>query len=484
MTMKKYTLKLVGLLFCNLFCIYHVSAQQLSPYEKLHLMNQAVEVMRQIESQTIVYTSMQSNSDEVIQTKRSLDSNIDPEAQIYNDVFNGSKVIDYNQYFNILKNNNFDTWSFTWERVVLVNSANESAYIVKLYGKKSIHVPLKGVKITDSPCRAVFKVKYLSYNNYVVKLSILDQNTHDQDIAQAKDIAQLNSIQNIISVEDIVKKLAQDLSKNINSTVKNVDIQTFTYSNTGIVTEFSHKLTGLLRTQLTSINKSLDTRVSRQWGQEMKIVNKYQKTGNELILTSQWYNQQNQPKGTAFSVNMPFININDPNIIPNQSRIDTAQTINSVLVSDNYLPTLLSLEVTTNKGKGPQTFTENETMVLAVKVNKPCYVRLIYLDAIGRLTLLRPDDFKVIDTLLNKWVDVDQASVCSKPFGVERLIAFACPEAFDTLKTHQEDGYTIIDQTLEEVKKISTKARGMANKGIYVAEFFIPITTMPLISKK
>ncbi len=456
----------------------HTSAQQLTPYQKLQYLKQASEVLGTIESESIVYFGSQTPKDEADKAFQELQNNIDPKAQFFNDITTkGSPTFDYNQYFNFLKNNTLDTWGFTWTKMALTNAKNSGEYVIKFYGKKNLYLTLKStgqyLQLADQPCRAVLKRQA----NGATKLMIIDREINDADASTATNFDKLETIQEARSVEDGINDLVSAITNK--GMPQKTDIQSFTYDNTGVVTDFSHKLTGLLRTALIAANKNLDTRVTRAWSSSMKLVNTYSKKGNDLLMSAQWIDAQNAPEGKPFVTTVPFSNIKDSDIIPNTTRLDSAKTINSVLTPDP-LPSKLKLELITNKGKGPQTFTENDTMLLAVRVNKPCFVRLIYLDATGRLTLLREKDFEVYPSEANKWVDINELFVCSKPFGVERLIAYACTEPFVGLKTHKdEDGNTIIDNSLEEVKKIS-KARGMGNKGTDVAEFYIPITTYPV----
>ena len=115
-------------------------------------------------------------------------------------------------------------------------------------------------------------------------------------------------------------------------------------------------------------------------------------------------------------------------------------------------------------------------MRLAVRVNKPCIVRLIYRQADNKLILLRNHDFKVNDWEINKWIDIPQDFVCAAPYGAEFLIAYACTEPLEILKTHKEGDYVIIDNTLADTKKIST-THAMKNAGVSVVEQKLQITT-------
>lgn len=109
-----------------------------------------------------------------------------------------------------------------------------------------------------------------------------------------------------------------------------------------------------------------------------------------------------------------------------------------------------ALSVMTSKGFGHQVFTEGERMRIAVKAEKPCFLRLIYHAADGNKVLLLENVPMTVSDEGN-FVTVPQEFECSAPFGVETLQLFACTEVFPPLKTHAQDGFIFIDEAVEGV---------------------------------
>lgn len=114
------------------------------------------------------------------------------------------------------------------------------------------------------------------------------------------------------------------------------------------------------------------------------------------------------------------------------------------------------LSVMTSKGSGHQVFTEGERMRIAVKAEKPCFLRLVYHAADGNKVLLL-ENVPMTVSEEGHYVTVPQDFECSAPFGVETLQLFACTALFPPLKTHAQDGFIFIE---DDVAAVNTKTRG------------------------
>lgn len=142
------------------------------------------------------------------------------------------------------------------------------------------------------------------------------------------------------------------------------------------------------------------------------------------------------------------------------------------------------LSLMTSKGPGHQIFTEGERMRIAVKAEKPCFLRLVYHAADGnKVLLLENVPMTVSDE--GHYVTVPQDFECAAPFGVETLQLFACTELFPPLKTRAQDGFIFIE---EEVASLNAKTRGFKpvtsekkdkNAPFLKAEISIQVTTLP-----
>ena len=108
----------------------------------------------------------------------------------------------------------------------------------------------------------------------------------------------------------------------------------------------------------------------------------------------------------------------------------------------------LTVEITTDKGMGPVVYTEGETMTVFARVDQEVYIRLIYILADGKRTLLL-DNYHVNPEMANQSLEIGKF-VCTPPFGAEQLHVYAKREPFPDLgpgQTYQEGGYVYLTPT-------------------------------------
>lgn len=141
------------------------------------------------------------------------------------------------------------------------------------------------------------------------------------------------------------------------------------------------------------------------------------------------------------------------------------------IVSDN-----LHTELWTNKGDENLIYTEGEHMQLFVRVNKECYLRVVYYLADGSQVLLL-DNYYIDEALVNKVYQLPYEFECSAPFGIEVLQMNAQTEKFPQLKTSKSEGYIYIEEPIADVIE---KNRGMkrVDNNLMKSEKRIVITTM------
>ena len=124
-----------------------------------------------------------------------------------------------------------------------------------------------------------------------------------------------------------------------------------------------------------------------------------------------------------------------------------------VLVKHEFPPIGgLSVEVWTDKGSNPLYYTQGETMKVFGRVNQPAYVRLLYILADGKRTLLK-DNYYIDLSRVNNDVEIGEF-VCTPPFGVEILVVAARTEKFLPIETFEENGYFFLaDQNAESAAR-------------------------------
>lgn len=144
----------------------------------------------------------------------------------------------------------------------------------------------------------------------------------------------------------------------------------------------------------------------------------------------------------------------------------------------------LHLELFTNKqdAGGSQVFQAKEELKLFVRVNKPCYVRLVYLLQNGYKVPIAQSWF-IKEGDVNKLVEFTDAFEIAPPFGSEIIQAAAFtdkPEALATKKIVVEG--TEYDVVLDGTQAL-VKHRGFSRKkaNAETADTFVTITTMPKV---
>ena len=108
----------------------------------------------------------------------------------------------------------------------------------------------------------------------------------------------------------------------------------------------------------------------------------------------------------------------------------------------------LTVEIATDRGTGPVVYTEGETMTVFARADQEVYIRLIYILADGKRTLLL-DNYHVSPEMANQSLEIGKF-VCTPPFGAEQLHVYAKREAFPDLgpgQTYAEGGYVYLTPT-------------------------------------
>ena len=108
----------------------------------------------------------------------------------------------------------------------------------------------------------------------------------------------------------------------------------------------------------------------------------------------------------------------------------------------------LTVEIATDRGTGPVIYTEGETMTVFARVNQEVYIRLIYILADGKRTLLL-ENYHIGAAMANQSLEIGKF-VCTPPFGAEQLHVYAKREPFPdfaTGETYEEDGYVYLTPT-------------------------------------
>lgn len=417
---------------------------------------------------------------------------ITPSCRIQNDLLlqgqKGSSVLDFQEYFKILPSFYPEglMYDLDLSNAEFSNEFRNTAqgYLVDIYAKKNLSGTNRSgqeLQLDNVPCRIGVYVNALGNSAKGCKIGYIDTDMSKKGKTfSLKDGNPLDFQTLDETLETVAKQLTEVVKQ---KGLKKLQVTTFTYDNQEVIDDFSIKVTTSFRNKLTKLNPTLEiTSPSRSWDDQPTIKGGYKVKGNFVEFVAQLQDDKKTPLGNPVMDKILHKNLAPsddvvPDIAPVE--IESASEVKKTMDSRNtVLPSLTTLkfELATNRGINSLVFVENDTMRLAVRASKECYVRLIYRQMDNKLVLLRNKDFKIKEYELNKWIEIPEDFRCTPPFGVEFLIAYASTEPFENLKTHEEGGNVIIDNSLAETKKISV-SRGMTNKGIPVIEKVLQITT-------
>jgi len=488
--MKKFIL-----LLATLALLPPAFSQSLSEYQKMRIAQQVKQVLKDYESAFCVYTNPAVvNTDERTQAQNRLWANVRDDARFENDLVpgnQGSKTIDFNEYQGVAfvnyRNGRGLNYSLDWEEAE-VQSIPEGLMVL-FYGYKTLIGSYQGrrpLRLEGEPCRVGVYVTMQGDMVQEAKIGIMDS-----DVSRKNGTFPLTNTTNPLAfftladgIQAVSRTLASQLPAGV---VKKVSIETLTYEGKNVVNDFSHEVTGYLKTSLSQRAPGMEVAViakSRSFEPVMTLRGSYEKVGNFLKIATQFYDSQDRPVGRAAQSEVPWINIRNAEVVPPTEQMEVAATIREVTAPTPVTqpasgsPAALRFEMTTNKGDGPQSFSEKDTMTVKVRANKACVVRLVYRDAENNIVLLRSQDFAISDYQVDRWVELPDTFVCSPPyFGIELLWGFATTGFFSALHTRKEGGFTFIKDDLKTIKTASSDPKSMKNIGVSVAEKSIQITT-------
>jgi len=257
--------------------------------------------------------------------------------------------------------------------------------------------------------------------------------------------------------------------------MRKLAIEEITFQGLGVSNDFSKQLTGTLKSALTRTNTDIqiDLSPTRSLEALLKLKGGYQKAGNFLKIAVQLSDGYDRPVGPELLAEILLLNIPNAEIEPAEHLVQEAQRIREITGrKETPEPAELLLEVSTDKGYGPQSYREGDIMRLKVRANKPCTVRMIYQDAAKNIVRLRNDDFRIAADAVDKWIEIPEKFECAPPFGFEMLMAYATEGSFKAIKkTEEQNGITLI---LDDLKNVVDLTAGTNEK---VARSTIPITT-------
>lgn len=177
-----------------------------------------------------------------------------------------------------------------------------------------------------------------------------------------------------------------------------------------------------------------------------------------------------------FNQDWELFNPNEESLIEKVPQVEEApQTVEtspeeSLVSSKVFASDGLIIEIATDRGTGPVVYTEGEIMTVFARANQAAYIRLIYILADGKRTLLLKN-YHINGEMANQSLEVGKF-VCTPPFGAEQLHVYAKQEPFLDFapgETYEEDGYVYLTP-MRGFQLLKPQPQGSAH---------ISITTLP-----
>jgi len=282
--------------------------------------------------------------------------------------------------------------------------------------------------------------------------------------------------QAINSVDDVARAVVYKLSKQVSQPKGKVMIIPFTYQDTQMSSPFARYLRDALETQIgqmarwkvvsqTSSFKPKSVQITRELtkasGAEWLLSGTYWEQGEKLKLMATMRDVRIGKVLAGAEVLFDLALLKSANLAFKPQNFNTALIEQQAFAEGEFINDQLQVEVWTNKGNENLLFTKGETMKVYVRVNRESHIRLLYILADGRRTLLY-DDLYIDQYKVNHVIEVPQEFECVPPFGAEMLVVVARTEKFEPLETVKQDGYLFLKAVT--AKDAAAMVRGMKMK--------------------
>lgn len=301
--------------------------------------------------------------------------------------------------------------------------------------------------------------------------------------------------ESIASVDDIARATVFQLSKQIKQPVGKVLLAPFTYQDTQMSSRFSRQLLTALEVQLGQIAKWKTVNQTRRLHSNFRprsvqhIRDFAKEAGAALLLSGTYWENEDQITLRAtlrevetdavkagaivkFDRDMGGLNLKPQNY--KQMLVDQ-----HAFAEDEFVSGGLQIEMWTDKGAEHLLYAEGETMQVFVRVNREAHIRLLYILADGRRTLLY-DSYYLDQSKVNHVVEIPQEFECTPPFGAELLVAAARTGEFPPIQTYESDGYHFL--SAKDAGQAARDFRGMKKKqkrpDLQQSEAQLVLTTM------
>ena len=251
-----------------------------------------------------------------------------------------------------------------------------------------------------------------------------------------------------LSIEEAAFYLAKSISVQTKDKSTMISLENFMFENSPMGSLFSLRLKSALEQKLIQ----LGVRVSASIKDE-----------NTLILTGTYWEEpenlkviallRDQKSSELISSSECFISIEKiNNLAITYLPVDYKNALikEQLFAKNDVVGGNMNIEIWTNKGEKNLIYTEGDILKLFIRVNKECYVRVVYHLADGQKVLLL-DNYYINQDKVNKVYELPYTFECAAPFGIETLQLNAQATAFPSLGIKPEHGYDFITNDLAEL---------------------------------
>jgi hypothetical protein len=277
------------------------------------------------------------------------------------------------------------------------------------------------------------------------------------------------------TIDDISYFLTRGLFLQTGKLNTPISLSNFTYQDTKIGSELSNRLNQSLSSKLVENGYQVTASGVKAEGlvltgtywkepSDLKLFATLKKTDGTLVASAEAYLPLSWAEGSGVKY------------LP--ENFEEAYSRMRVFNKDEVVKGDLNVEIWTNKGDENLVYTEGERLKFFVRVNKECYIRMIYYLADNQSVLLM-DNYYVAAHMANKVIELPDEFECAEPFGVETLQVNAQTQPFSPLRTRSMYGYQFIDESFDDIILGTRGFKKVDDKPMDKAEKRIVFTTMP-----
>ena len=282
--------------------------------------------------------------------------------------------------------------------------------------------------------------------------------------------------ESITSVDGIARAVVFQLSKQVKQPEGKVLLAPFTYQDTRMSSPFSRQLLAALEAQIGRMGKWNTVNLmhrprsnfrprsvqhmrdfAKDAGATLLLSGTYWENGDQVTLRATLRAvETGKIKAGAvvgFDRDMKALNFKPQNY--KQALIEQNAFAEHEFISG------LQVEIWTDKGSEHLLYIEGETMKVFVRVNRAAHLRLLYILADGRRTLLY-DNYYIDQSKVNRVVEIPEEFECAPPFGAELLVVVARTEELPPIQTYESDGYYFL--SAKDARQAARDFRGMKKK--------------------